>query len=157
MNVKFIVFHSILQEWDMNTIAKVLEAVSTLVDARGFKFVLLANDVHVIKAFDSVCAHHKLNPVQISDVAYVLGSSLPGFSVGVFLPKGSPLAAPRILARQLQALEPIHHGRIGVPSIDAYMDAFVAEGQSRSISGVQRPVELIRHVLRSVFDKLLIS
>jgi hypothetical protein len=113
--------------------------------------VLLSDDEAVIGKFDSVCEGHKLSPGQMSNVAYVLDSKLPGFSVGVFLPIANRnVTQERVLAKQLQALEPIKGGRIGMPSIDGYMASFISDGDTRNSKGVQRPVELMRHVIRSV-------
>jgi hypothetical protein len=137
-----------LQDWDRVVIDSVMDAVAPLLDST-FTFVLISDNPSVLESFDHV--KHALGPLELSQVSYVNGSDLKPFYVGVFPPHiPRHLSKPRLLAPQLQALEPVLRGRINSPDVDAYMPSYIADGEEKAVPGMQRPVELMRHVIRLV-------
>ncbi len=122
--------------------------MSPLLDSKaGYTLILMSDDESVLRSFDEVASGQQLQKMELSDAAYVLPSALPSFSIGVFLPSGVRRNT-RVLQKQLQALEPIKGGRLGVPAIDGYMPHFVSSGEIKNVPGRQRPVELLRHIIR---------
>jgi hypothetical protein len=53
-----------------------------------------------------------------------------------------------MLAKQLQALEPLKEGRLGNPAVDGVMTNYIEAGSQKYLAGVQRPLEIMRHIIR---------
>ena len=141
------------QDWDAECIAEALGRVAPLVDQDGHALVLLSDDLEVLRKFDaSEYRGSGFSKMQLSYVSFLKVSvdapRTPAFYVAVFLSKNHASKDNQLLAPALAALEPIKGGRQGKPALDGYQLEFIPHDSTRNVHGLQRPLEVMRHVIR---------